>query len=64
MQFLRRAAMAASRDISLSAEKRLQKAYHDHYPRMFHLTPGSVVCTEEDNNRFNRWLADTPLVDR
>ncbi len=64
MQFLRRAAMAASRDISLSAEKRLQKQYPEHYPRMFRLTPGSVVCTEEENNRFSCWLADTPLAAR
>ena len=56
--------MAVGHGISDSGEKRLRLAYPDHYPRMFFITPGRLVATQEDADAFTQWLIDTPIEER
>ncbi len=55
----RRKRMAVDRDHSLSSEKRLEKIYPEQYPPMVEISPGVVVCREEDDERFNQFLFKT-----
>lgn len=58
IRFLSRKEMAELRGISLSSEKRLEKMYPDKYPLMVEISPGRKASTEEDNDRFSRFLIE------